>query len=152
MTLYNIEALDEEKKMVGSIPDGPPFESMSVVDKAFIVVMEYDFPIEHADRFKNHIQDTLRKALKDDEIEVLIIGGIDPEKIKFFRVTKNIPSKQKKKSLHSRKIKRRMKVDSNNTKKEDDKVVQKDQEEEKIQEEKTSRGSEESETGRFWPF
>ena len=153
MTLYRMDVIDEEKQVHATsvAKDGVNFDYSSLgLGKVFIIVIKRDMELQWADMFKDNIRSTLRKSLKDDEIEVILIAGIDPDDIKFFRITPIDLTPPKPKSLHSRKIRRRAKFDSTNSKKEDDQILQKDEKEEKVQKEETSRGDEESET--WWPW
>lgn len=153
MTLYRLDVLDEDKKVQGTAisKEGVDFDYNSVnLGNVLIMLMNEKTSVDLAENIRNHVQGALRRAHENDKIEVVIIGTDNPDSIKFFRITPIDLSPPKKKSLHSRKIRR--KFDSTDTKKEDAKVIQEDEEEEEVQEKEASRGGKEKTTGGIWPF
>ena len=157
MSLYTVEVIRDElsSKNCTFTIEGEKAKTFSMYDAGnlgFIVVMEKDFGEGFNDNFRRLFEKFIRRLFGPDTHSIYIMG-VDPSKIKFFRVNPaDYESLKPKRSLHSRKIKRRRKLDSNNTKKEDAPSIQKSEEEEKISEEETSSRTEESKVGGFWPF
>jgi hypothetical protein len=146
MTIYKLEKMGYYNEKVNSA--GISFHArITDLDCALFISIKRVLSMEDVDGIRKSVRDTMRKATGNNNYEVIVLAGLDPQDLSLYKMVREKTPVIKKKSLYSRKTKWRGKVDSNNTKKEDDKIVQKDQEEEKVQEEKTSRGDEKSETG-----
>ncbi len=147
MIIYELDFLDEDKKVIETSPSGGITAKNKVkeVDIGNIVLVlcqikEWESVTELA---KAH--EALNRIF---EKRVIIINHPNAKEIKFARLKMEKTTYPDRKSPYSRKLRLGRKHDIKNTEEADAKVCEK---EEEIPEEKTSTGDEESTVGWRWP-